>query len=136
MMPLYESRCHECGILYSYRRSVAEYMNTPRCDSCGGPTHKVIMTAPVGYVQGKFEPFKSQVDGSIITCQEDLREHNKRNNVVNLHEGYSEEKILAGDMGQKKVVPDKKEIVEDMHRAIHEVSQGYKPKIVDEGAEL
>lgn len=135
-MPLYESRCHECGILYQYRKPVAEYLDTPRCDSCGGPTHKVIVTAPVGYVQGKFEPFRSQVDGSIITTQEDLREHNKRNNVVNLHEGFSEEKILAGEMGQKQVVPDKKEIVEDMQRAIYDVSQGYKPKIAGAEDEL
>lgn len=128
-MPLYESRCQECGLLYEYRKPVAEYLDTPKCSACGGKTDKIINTAPVGYVQGKFEPFKSQVDGSIITCQQDLKEHNKRNNVANLHDGWSEDKILAGDLGQKPVVPDKKEIVEDIQKAIHDVTNGYKPII-------
>lgn len=135
-MPLYESRCHECDILYQYRKPIAECKDTPKCESCGGETHKVIETAPVGFVTGKFEPFKSQVDGSVITCQADLREHNIRNNVANLHDGWSEEKILAGEIGEKPKPVDKKEIAEDIQESIQMVTQGYKPKVAEEGAEL
>jgi putative FmdB family regulatory protein len=135
-MPLYEARCHDCDLLLQYRKPVAEYLDTPVCPSCGGGTSKVIVSAPMGFVAGKFEPFKSQVDGSVITCQSDLAEHNKRNNVVNMHDGWSEDKILAGDLGQKKVVPDKKEIAEDLQRAIHDVTQGYKPEIKGADDEL
>lgn len=32
------------------------------------------------------EPFVSPVDGSVVGSRSSLREHNKRNNVVNFHE--------------------------------------------------
>lgn len=128
-MPTYNSQCPECGITYEYQRSIAEYQLTPACSSCGGATNKVILSAPMGFVTGKFEPFKSQVDGSIITCQHDLKAHNERNNVTNLHEGYDEATIIKGDFGNKKIVPDKKEIKADIAEAIHKVAAGYKPII-------
>ena len=33
-------------------------------------------------IQGKMEPFVSIVDGSVISTQKELRDHNKRNNVT------------------------------------------------------
>jgi hypothetical protein len=38
------------------------------------------------YIQGDVQSFISPVDGSIITDRKQLREHNKRNNVVNFAE--------------------------------------------------
>jgi hypothetical protein len=37
-------------------------------------------------VHGDIEPFVSPVDGSVISDRKQLREHNKRNNVVNADE--------------------------------------------------
>ena len=37
-------------------------------------------------IHGDIESFISPVDGSIISDRKQLREHNKRNNVVNCHE--------------------------------------------------
>ena len=38
------------------------------------------------FVQGDVQSFVSPVDGSVITDRKQLREHNKRNGVVNYHE--------------------------------------------------
>ena len=37
-------------------------------------------------IHGDIVPFVSPVDGSVISDRKQLREHNKRNNVVNYHE--------------------------------------------------
>ena len=42
--------------------------------------------APGVYLHGDIESFISPVDGSVITDRRQLREHNKRNNVVNADE--------------------------------------------------
>ena len=34
------------------------------------------------HIQGDLEPFRSHVDGALIASRRDLREHNRRNNVV------------------------------------------------------
>lgn len=127
-MPLYQARCPQCGSYAEYRRSIDERMDTPVCD-CGSRMDKVIYTAPTGVVTGKFEPFVSMVDGTLIRNNRELQEHNRRNNVVNLNDGFSEEKVRAGDLGQKPATLDKSERVADIQEAIHKVSNGYKPKV-------
>lgn len=103
---------------------------TPRCFSCGSGTEKVIVTPPTGFVTGKFEAFVSMVDGTLVRNQKELEEHNKRNGVVNLQDGYSEEKVLNAEFGQQGIEgPDKKDIAKDVQEAINMVSSGYKPTI-------
>lgn len=36
----------------------------------------------IHYIQGEIEPFRSHVDGTMITSRRELREHNERNGVV------------------------------------------------------
>ena len=89
---------------------------------------KVILTAPRGFVKGKFEPFKSTVDGTIITSRAGLDEHNKRNNVVCIADGYDEATILSGAYGKSAPEElDKDELREDLLESLHIVNQGYKP---------
>lgn len=134
----YEAICLECCHTYDYFRSVAERNDVPPCPGCSSEkTRKVIMSVQPGLVKGKFEPFKSQIDGSVITCERELQEHNKRNNVALLGDGYSNEDILAGNFGQKGIkAPDKNEIAKDIVESIKRVEAGYKPSIEKEGAEL
>jgi putative FmdB family regulatory protein len=126
-MPVYEAICRDCEVTAEYLRPVAECMHTPSCPTCGEPMHKVILTAAKGFVKGKFEPFKSTVDGSVITCERELRAHNERNNVVSLAEGYTTEELMT--VKPKEEVLDKKELVSDIAEATHKVAQGYKPLI-------
>lgn len=128
-MPIYHSECKECGIRYREVRPISEYNKYPRCEACHGPTFGLILGAPMAYVANKFDAFKSYVDGSIIRNGKELEEHNKRNGVQNLHDGYDEAKILAGDLGAKRVEPTKEETLKDAIEAYNEVKNGYRPII-------
>lgn len=126
---IYEAECEGCGLPFDYAASVKDYQIVPPCPACAAPARKVIRTAPVGVVTGKFEPFKSMVDGTMITNQRDLKEHNLRNRVVNLNDGYSEEKIISGELVQKPKQDNKKDVVQDVVQSIKAVEGGYKPKV-------
>lgn len=133
-MPLYEAVCSNCEAGYDYIAPVAKYQQVPECPLCGGKGHKVICSAPMSFVKGRFEPFKSNVDGSLISSQKDLEEHNKRNNVVQLAEGYDTKDIADLPMRLQHKGTDKKEVAEDVAQATHAVANGYRPivKVLDD----
>lgn len=127
-MPVYQCVCRECEVSAEYLRSVSECMNTPECPTCGEKMKKVILSAPMGFVTGKFEPFKSTVDGSLITSQRELQAHNSRNNVVSMADGHTTEELMA----MKPPAQDKsdvKSIAADIAEATHMVRNGYIPNV-------
>jgi len=126
---IYEGECLECGHEFDYTASAAECRNVPKCPQCWGEAKKVIRTAPTGLVTGKFDAFRSPVDGTLIKSKRDLENHNRRNGVVNLNDGYSEEKIRSGQIGEKPQQESKAEKAADVQAAIHAVKNGYKPKV-------
>lgn len=128
-MPLYEAQCDKCSAVVDYHRRIADALETPECPRCGGHMTKVILSAPTSFVKGRFEPFKSVVDGSIISSHRDMEEHNKRNGVECVADGYSDEDVKAGKMGGPKPVLDKKELASDIAESIHMLENGYKPPI-------
>ena len=128
-MPVYEGRCRSCATSVDYIRPVDKRKDTPPCPACGGVVEQAILTPPQSFVTGKFDAFKSTVDGSIIRTNRELQEHNRRNNVVSMADGFSEDKILSGDFGQKEHKLDPKELKADIAEAIHKVSAGYRPEI-------
>ncbi len=76
-------------------------------------------------IHGDITPFVSPVDGSVITDRKQLREHNKRNNVVNADEfspEFYERKarertdFYEGRHTKKEKLARKQEIWETMHR--------------------
>jgi len=93
---------------------------------------KVILSAPRGFVKGNFEPFRSTVDGSVLRTQRDVAEHNKRNNVVCLGDGYDDATVRSGNYGKKAEVKD---VDKDIKDSIRMLEQGYKPTTHIEGAE-
>lgn len=126
-MPIYEAECLDCGRQHDYVRPVAHYLDVPVCPCCGGESRRVILTAPTSFVKGKFEQFRSTIDGTLIRTEKDLREHNRRNGVVNLNEGYTDEE-LKNYTPPPPVTPKKEEVVADIVEAIEEVKHGYKPE--------
>lgn len=134
----YDAICMSCVQTFEYFSSIEERNNVPACPECAGSdVRKVILAAPQGCVKGKFEPFKSTLDGTIISSNRELVEHNRRNNVQLLGDGYSNDDILNGKIGQQEQKgPDKKEIARDIYEAIKLCESGYKPVIQSEGAEL
>lgn len=133
----YDAICLTCTHQYDYVRPIAERMNVPPCPACASEdVRKIVVNAPLGCVTGKFDAFKSQVDGTIIRNKRELEEHNRRNNVCLLGEGYSNDDILDGKCCEKEAVPDKKDLAKDIVEAIRKCEAGYKPIVKPEGAEL
>jgi len=129
-MPVYEAQCPVCDAYCEYVRPVSQCMDTPTCE-CGERMAKKVFSVPMGYIRGKFEPFKSTVDGTVIANHRDMMEHNKRNGVVCMADGYSDETVRKGAFGRKPAqhVTDKKELRDDLAHAAMLVRDGYKPTI-------
>lgn len=128
-MALYDARCGACDTQFEYRCPIAMRADVPPCPLCGALAARTITQAPHGFVKGKFDAFMSPVDGSVISTDKDLLEHNKRNSVVQIQEGFSEEKVISGDFADKKEEKDIKDISCDIQEAIHDVTHGYTPVI-------
>ena len=133
MIYVYEGCCSTKQGWVERHCRLAEYEADPsyKCQECGQPLRRVI-TAPRYLCNTKpFEAFKSSVDGSIITCERDLREHNKRNNVVNLHDGYDEagvQRMIKKDY-QKPLDQERRvDLASDMRESIQKLEEGYKPQ--------
>lgn len=80
-------------------------------------------------VHGDIQPFVSPVDGSVISDRKQLREHNKRNNVVNAAEFtpefYAEKakeraNFYQSKHGRAEALERKQEIYETIIRAERE----------------
>lgn len=74
-MPVYESRCNECGKVHEYYQSAAKCYETPLC--CGYQTQKVILTAPYGNVD--IPAYQSPISGRWINSRRERNEDLKRN---------------------------------------------------------
>lgn len=128
-----------CGRTSTERRCrLAAYLEDPshRCPECGRELKQWLTAPRVISGAAQFNPFKSPVDGSIITSESALREHNKRNGVVNIHEGYSEKSVM--DMTKKDFqapldAERRKDLQKDMEESITKLEHGYKPETAPEG---
>lgn len=136
----YPYECSACGNRVIRTCRLAEYEAQPSyvCE-CGEVMTRVI-TAPRLLANTKpFEAFKSPVDGSIISCERELREHNKRNNVVNIHDGYDEKSLndFTKRDWQKPLDEERRvDLLDDMRQAVTKLEQGYVPQPATEGEEL
>ena len=74
-MPVYESRCNECGKVHEYYQPASNYRDTPFC--CGYQTEKVILTAPYGQVD--IPAYTSPISGKWINSRRERIEDLKRN---------------------------------------------------------
>lgn len=128
-MPVYESECTQCGAQQDYLRPVSQCLDTPMCAVCGIRMAKRVFSAPMGYLKGNFAPFKSTVDGSLISTHRDMVEHNKRNGVVCLADGYSNEAVLSGQIAKKPEKKDIGDLQHDIAEATLMVNNGYKPEV-------
>jgi hypothetical protein len=120
-----------CGRLaYERKCSLEEYEHDPtfRCPNCETFLPQMLTAAHV--MVKDMRPFRSPVDGSIITNQRELAEHNRRNNVVNLHDGYDEKAIMDFPNRDWHTTPVKERLQDlagDMDKAVEKLQDGYKP---------
>lgn len=128
---IYTYYCDNCTLRLERICSLAMYEASPNmaCTKCGKKARRTY-TVPRIFARAKFEPFKSPVDGTIISSHAELAEHNKRNGVVNLHDGYDEKAIKAFDgrnLTEPTEVERKQDLGTDMKEAIQKLEDGYKP---------
>jgi hypothetical protein len=84
----------------------------------------------MGVVRGKFDAFRSTVDGSLITGDRALREHNARNGVVNLHEVYGADAASPDKVARKNTMKtDVDSLAREVYEATQQVAAGYKPTV-------
>ena len=95
---------------------------TSRFDPVGSSTVRTLQ----GAIHGAIQSFVSPVDGSVITDRNQLREHNKRNGVVNAEEfsqGHFDRaaekraQFFEGQHSSKEKLERKREIYESIIRA-------------------
>lgn len=127
-----------CGTTSTERRCrLATYLEDPTfaCPNCGRALTQWL-TAPRLLTNTKeFQAFKSPVDGSIIYSEASLREHNKRNNVVNIHEGYSEDtvkKFTQQDFQKPLDEERAKDLAIDLRESVQKLQEGYVPEVAPE----
>lgn len=102
------------------------------CPQCGN-TNKLTpwITAPSSFMRGKFEPFRSTVDGTIIDSHRSMQEHNKRNDVVCVADGYTNEQVLSGNYNKppKEEKVNKQDLANDIGESIMKLNNGYRPEV-------
>lgn len=76
-MPIYSIYCQECGHQDEVFRAVKDYDNLP--DHCGKKMNRQIV-APM--VATDIQPYRSMVDGSMITSRSQHKEHLKQHQLV------------------------------------------------------
>lgn len=86
-MPLYEVKCEKCGKIDDIFRKIADYDNLPLC--CGEKVKRVISAV---YVPQEFQPYKSMIDGRMITDRGEHRRHLKNNGCVEVGNESMEQK--------------------------------------------
>lgn len=130
-----------CGKVRERICRLAEYEadSSYSCPDCGRQLKRVI-TAPRALNNTReFVPFISPVDRTLITSQRALREHNKRNNVQNLHDGYDEKAVqnmTKVDHFAPLEAERRSDLADDMRKAVQKLEEGYKPAPVQEGEDL
>jgi hypothetical protein len=79
-MPIYVVKCDVCGEEKDIFRKVSS-LDDPMPDCCGQETHR-ILCAPM--VQSDIQPYKSMVDGTMITSKSQHRAHLKQHGMVEI----------------------------------------------------
>jgi hypothetical protein len=76
-MPIYQTKCYKCGAETEIYRSVANREDT---DACCGEKMSLVITAPM--VMSDIQPYRSMIDGSLITSRSQHRAHLKAHGCV------------------------------------------------------
>lgn len=128
------NRC--CGNRSYVVRAKTPHGKVPACGTCGAYLVAKKVTQAKLSRSSNFEPFVSPIDGSVITTKRELADHNSRNNVVNVHEGYSEQAYLNKvneDLYGKVNKEMTKDVMSDIDKSINMLNNGYVPEVAPEG---
>lgn len=104
-MPIYEFKCENCRKKAEIFRKLKDYhKELPEC--CGAPMGRVFSFAVVGDIT----PYRSVIDGSLISSRSEHRQHLKQHNCIEvgneyknppkIHDTHAEDKSLKADIGE------------------------------------
>lgn len=133
----YPYACPRCGTQIERICRLAEYEAEPyvRC-KCGTMMKQIICAPRTLNNTKEFQAFKSPVDGTIVNSQRELAEHNKRNGVINVHEGYSEKELFGmtkRDFQKPLDEERRKDLVPDILQSVEMLKNGFVPTKAPEG---
>lgn len=108
-MPLYTFSCVACGSRTDEYRAVEHRNEAPTC-RCGGSTERII-SAPA-MVMPDIKPYRSTIDGSMISSRSQHRAHLKQHNCIEIgNEKLPDPKPKEAPPGTKQAV------IEAFHKA-------------------
>jgi putative FmdB family regulatory protein len=90
-VPIYQYGCGTCGSTQDEYRTVENRHDSPACNACGAATAKMIVAPQVA---ADIQPYRSVIDGSLISSRSKHREHLKAHGCV--------------EVGNEKLPPPKK----------------------------
>jgi len=100
-MPVYDYRCPQCGSEYrNVARLYDDRAEGPFC--CGEPTGLVWLDSPRFFGSAQFDPFRSPVDGRLITSERAFREDLRRNNCVEYDPGIRQDQDRNAARAEKE----------------------------------
>ena len=104
-MPVWDVKCDKCGNVKEIFLRLSEMDDLPEC--CG-ETMKRQVCAP--FVPQEFQPYRSQIDGRMITDRGEHRRHLKANGCI--------------EVGNEKITPKRKESTKQEKESLRmEISQ-------------
>lgn len=124
-----------CGRRTYVRRVRAEFGMYAECPQCGQRLRAKRVQQAKLTRSPSFEAFRSPVDGSIITNRRELAEHNRRNDVVNVHDGYDSaavDAMITKDYQKPLDNERRQDLHQDMVESIQKLDQGYTPTTAPE----
>lgn len=78
-MPLYDIECQTCGKKDEVFRRIKDYNDLPEC--CG---KTMVRSVCAPYVPQEFQPYRSMIDGRMITDRGEHRRHLKANGCIEI----------------------------------------------------
>lgn len=107
-MPIYAIQCDSCGHTTDVYRSLANMNDLPEC--CGVKMHRMV-TAPM--ILPDIQPYRSMIDGSMITSRSQHKKHLKAHGCVEI----GNEKLKPKPF----MPPSRKELAEDLRKVAYPI---------------
>lgn len=119
---IYPYKCPGCGATKEVWQRLSDYTLSPNIPEHCGVKSQRVFTVPM-VAPDLQSPFKSHIDGSMISSRAEQKEHMARHGVV-LYDD------IAPDLPRKRaeaVAAQFADVKEDINEAINKVVQGYEP---------
>jgi putative FmdB family regulatory protein len=123
-VPTYNYECTLCELQGEFLASMSESDNPPACEECGAPSKRVILRAPMGYVQfpaAGGQGYVSPTSGKYIDTKRARIEDLKRSG-CRPYEGFEQEKKEAARQAAYEEKKSDEKLDAAVRTAYHELA--------------